>query len=322
MKISVALCTYNGEKFIYEQINSILNQTLKVDEIVVCDDGSSDKTIEILDQYSKNNPNIFKIYQNQENLRSVKNFEKAIQICKGDVIFLSDQDDIWVKEKVADYIDYFNKNPNIEVLASNGYCINEKSEVIEKYALWDVPEFLRHENVNVDYFKLITHIENIATGASMSFRKEIIAEVMPFPIMKNFHHDEWIAIIAAQKNKFELLNHKYFSYRIHNNQQVGGVFYKKNNKTKTLLSEIFNFNNGNISFESLKKRLKKLSFSYKRNIQMSYHIKNNQPYFLKNIEQIEICYINTKNTMMKKYKISSFLLNITDKILKKRQLKN
>ena len=78
MQISVALCTYNGEKFIHQQIDSILKQSLKVDEIVVCDDGSNDKTIEILNDYSKKNPDLFKIHQNEKNLRSVKNFEKAI----------------------------------------------------------------------------------------------------------------------------------------------------------------------------------------------------------------------------------------------------
>ena len=322
MRISVALCTYNGEKFIGQQIDSILNQTLKVDEIIVCDDGSSDRTIEILNQYSKNNPNLFKIYQNEQNLKSVKNFEKAIQLCSGDIIFLSDQDDIWVNEKVEHYISYFDKNPNIKVLASNGYCINEKSEVEEKYSIWDVPQFLREKKVTVNYFRLITHIENIATGASMAFRKEIICEVFPFPVINNFHHDEWIAIIAAQKNSFELLNNKYFSYRIHDNQQVGGVFYKKNHKIKILLSEIFDYNNGNVSFESIKKRLKKLSFAYKKNIKISSHVKTDIDYYIENLNQIELCYANTKKAMNKNYKMSSFILNFTDKILKKRQLKN
>ena len=239
MKISVAICTYNGEKFLKEQIDSILNQTLKVDEIVVCDDGSSDKTITILNEYAALNLNLFKIYINEVNLRSVKNFEKAITLCTGDIIFLSDQDDIWVKEKAEDYVDYFNKNPKIEVLASNGYCINEESEIEEKFAIWEVPEFLKEQNILFDYFKLITHIENIATGASMAFRKEIVSKILPFPIMKNFHHDEWIAIISAQTNKFKLLNNKYFYYRIHNNQQVGGVFFNKSKKNKILLTEIF-----------------------------------------------------------------------------------
>ena len=87
MKISVALCTYNGEQFLKEQLDSILKQTQKVDEIVICDDGSTDATINILENYSANYPNIFHIYRNKVNLRSVKNFEKAITLCTGDLIF-------------------------------------------------------------------------------------------------------------------------------------------------------------------------------------------------------------------------------------------
>jgi glycosyltransferase involved in cell wall biosynthesis len=316
MKISVALCTYNGEKFISEQIDSILNQTLPVDEIVICDDGSNDKTIRILNKYADENPNLFKIYINQINLKSVKNFEKAIQLCKGDIIFLSDQDDIWVTNKVEDYISYFNNNHNINVIASNGYCLNGKSEVIDKYSLWDVPEFLKQKNITVDYFKLITCIENIATGASMAFRKEIISEVIPFPTIENIHHDEWITLIAAKKNQFELLNTKYFYYRIHNDQQVGGVFYPKSNHTRQLLTEIFNIEDQNISFESFKKRIKKLGNAYQRNNKVS--SKNN---LLNNLEDIEYQYKTTKLSMSKKYKIKFFVLNLFDSILNKRQLK-
>ena len=88
MKISVALCTYNGEKFLKEQINSILQQSIHVDEIVICDDCSIDSTKEILDEFLQDFPNIFKIYINEINLRSNKNFEKAIKLCSGDFIFL------------------------------------------------------------------------------------------------------------------------------------------------------------------------------------------------------------------------------------------
>ena len=100
MKISVAICTFNGEKFLQEQINSILEQTLKVDEIVICDDCSTDNTWDILKDYKTNNPSLFQIHRNEINLKSNKNFEKAIGLCTGCYIFLSDQDDIWKNDKV------------------------------------------------------------------------------------------------------------------------------------------------------------------------------------------------------------------------------
>ena len=320
MLISVALCTYNGEKFIDQQIDSILNQTLKVDEIIVCDDGSSDRTIEILNQYSKNNPNLFKIYQNEQNLKSVKNFEKAIQLCSGDIIFLSDQDDIWVNEKVEHYISYFDKNPNIKVLASNGYCINEKSEVEEKYSIWDVPQFLREKKVSFTYYKLITYISNIATGASMAFKKEIIKEILPFPILKGFHHDEWIAIIASKKNTFELLNEKYFYYRIHSNQQVGGVFFDKTKQTKQFLTAIFDIDSFNNSFTEQKKSAKKLSLAYHRNKDLLKLETQYSYLFEENLMKIELAFIEMKNKMKKEHRIKTIVLYVFDRILNKRQL--
>ena len=321
MQISVALCTYNGEKFIHQQIDSILKQSLKVDEIVVCDDGSNDKTIEILNDYSKKNPDLFKIHQNEKNLRSVKNFEKAIQLCIGDVIFLSDQDDIWVKEKVADYIDYFNKNPKIEVLVSNGFCINENSEVQEKYSIWDAPEFLRQQNIHFNYYNLITYTANIATGASMAFKKEILKEILPFPIIKDFHHDEWIAIISSQKNTFELLNEKYFYYRIRQYQQVGGVFFEKTKQTRRILTAIFYLDSPDSSFVEMKKRLKKLSLAYQRNINLL-KLETRYNYLFKdNLVEIEKKFFEIKKMMYKKYWLKASFLNLLDKIQNKRQLK-
>ncbi len=322
MKISVAICTYNGEKYINEQIDSILNQTLKVDEIIVCDDRSTDKTIPILNKYSETKPNLFKINQNEINLRSVKNFEKAINLCSGDIIFLSDQDDIWVLNKVEEYIKYFNENPEIDVLASNGFCIDENSNIHSQYAIWDVPEFLREKKIEFDYHTLIAFVSNIATGASMAFRKKIIPEIMPFPIIKDFHHDEWIALIASEKKMFSLLNEKYFYYRIHSNQQVGGVFFDKTNIVKNSLTEIFNLYNNNIKFINYKKKLKKLCVAYSRqNLLYEATQNESEKIFKQNLLEIEKIFNEVKAEMINKYFVKSYLLNISDKILKKRILK-
>lgn len=100
MKLSVAMCTYNGDKFIASQLSSILDQTIPIDDIVICDDGSNDKTLEIISRIQQENPNKINLFRNPVNLGSTKNFEKAIDLCSGDYIFLADQDDIWKKDKV------------------------------------------------------------------------------------------------------------------------------------------------------------------------------------------------------------------------------
>lgn len=318
MKISVALCTYNGEKYIKEQIDSILNQTKKVDEIIVCDDCSFDKTIEILNEYNAKNPDLFKIYINDQNLRSVKNFEKAISLCTGDIIFLSDQDDIWVNEKVEEYVGYFNQNPNIKALASNGYCINDSSKIEEKYAIWDVPFFLKEIGASYNYYDILNYVANIATGASMAFRKDIVCDIVPFPIVKDFHHDEWIAIIASHNNEFAFLDKKYFYYRLHNHQQVGGVFYDKTEKNKLFLTHFFNLQDENIPFYVFKKRLSKIVSANNLNTKLLKTHSKHQMMFEGNRENIAFIYSKTRIKMKIKYPINTFFLSISDKLFSKR----
>lgn len=318
--ISVALCTYNGEKFIEEQLDSILNQTVKVDEIVICDDNSTDKTIEIIKQYIIKFPAIIQLYRNEINLRSVKNFEKAISICSGTIIFLSDQDDVWSIHKVNAYVNYFNQNPNIKVIASNGNYIDEQSKIHEKYSLWDLPEFLKEQNTVIDYFKTITYFANIATGASMAFKKEIVSQILPFPEVNNLHHDEWIATIGSFQSAFVLLNQKHFSYRIHSNQQVGGVFFDKTDKEKKNFIEVFNLNNENISFHNFKIKLKRIADSYKKNKVLATINHPCSIIFKDTILGIEAYYLSTINEMKKQYFIKSFFVLLWDKIAKKRQL--
>src|SRR4051812_35139545 len=105
MKLSVALCTFNGDKFLVEQLESILSQDLPVDEIIVCDDRSSDETLYLIDTFIRKYPGVIKLHQNESTLTSIRNFEKAIGLCTGDIVFLSDQDDVWLPEKTKITVD-------------------------------------------------------------------------------------------------------------------------------------------------------------------------------------------------------------------------
>lgn len=223
MKISVALCTYNGEKFLHKQIDSILNQTCKVNEIVVCDDCSTDSTLTILEEYKKNNPEIFQIHQNKVNLKSNKNFEKAIALCSGDYIFLSDQDDVWRNDKVEKTLVVFNQNPEAEGVFSNGTLINDVGEVIYKdNSLWDSFSFYESKiDQPIDLFDfLITH-GNYLTGATLCIRKEVKNFCFPFMTMEDFLHDEWLSSILTKKRTLFYSTEKLISYRLHDSQQLG-----------------------------------------------------------------------------------------------------
>ena len=311
---SVALCSYNGEKYIHQQIDSILSQTHKPSEIVVCDDGSTDRTPEILAEYQKQYPEIFRIHFNEINLRSVKNFEKAISLCSKKIIFLSDQDDIWAENKAEKIVSFLDNHPEIDVVATNGFCIDENGAVHEKYSLWDASVFLKEKEKNIDYFEIIL-LCNIATGASMAFRAALKPEIMPFPVLKDYHHDEWIAVNTARKGRFAFLNDKLFYYRTHQEQQVGGVFFDKTEEGKAKLMKSFNLEPNN--FSEYKKLLKRLLRFYEINVIIE---DKNQGHPSSNISQsIKERYDVLKNEFKNKFPLKSRILFLSDKIMGKKR---
>ena len=311
---SVALCSYNGEKYIHQQIDSILSQTHRPSEIVVCDDGSTDRTPEILAEYQKQYPEIFRIHFNEINLRSVKNFEKAISLCSKAIIFLSDQDDIWAENKAKKIVSFLDNHAEIDVVATNGFCIDENGAVHEKYSLWDAPVFLKEKGKNIDYFEIIL-LCNIATGASMAFRSALKPEIMPFPVLKDYHHDEWIALNTARKGRFEFLNDKLFYYRTHQEQQVGGVFFDKTEEGKAKLMRFFDLEP--TSFSSYKRLLKRLLRFYEINVIIEN--KNQGHTFCNTSQSIKERYYALKKEFKNKFPLKSRILFLVDKIMGKKR---
>ena len=128
MKLSIAMCTYNGASYLQEQLDSFLWQTRLPDEIVVCDDCSQDETVEILKEFAANSPFPVHLHVNKTNLGLTKNFEKAIGKCTGDIIFLSDQDDVWLPERLEKFEAAFQKDADVGLVFCDAYLVNEKLE--------------------------------------------------------------------------------------------------------------------------------------------------------------------------------------------------
>jgi len=207
-----------------QQLDSILNQTVKVDEIVVCEDNSTDNTREILEKYNKANPGLFKILYNSKNLGSNKNAEKAIQHCTGDIVFLSDHDDEWNSNKVERTLEYFEQNPKMNGVFSNGYLMNAHSEVDTQNALWDSMSFpFEHLKNNPILLREYIHTnENCATGAAMAFKRKLAFLDQPFPSIKFLIHDRWISMNLSNDSSLGYIEDKLIKYRLHPKQETGG----------------------------------------------------------------------------------------------------
>lgn len=233
--ISVALCTYNGEKYLKQQLDSILSQTMAVDEIVVCDDCSTDSTCEIISSYVDKYPHI-KMIRNDVNVGFANNFEKAVLICRGEYIFLSDQDDIWHPKKVKRFIDYMQNN-NCYGAFSNADFIDGENNPLDG-SLFEKLKFNQYIENSVLYPNLYATLclsSNFVTGATMAIRKEVKKSIIPFSTSEGIYHDAYIAIKLASIGKLGFINEKLISYRIHSSQQIGM------NNESCLKSRIFDF---------------------------------------------------------------------------------
>lgn len=223
MYLSASLLTYNGAAFIKKQLDSILMQTQKVDEIVICDDGSTDETIAIIHAYQNAYPGIIRLHQNEQQLGSTKNMEKSLGLVKGDLVFLADQDDIWLPHKVATLCAYFEAHPNIDAVFSNALLINEKDEVMKDIALWDIIGFPQATLPTAfNLFEFLYRVDNIVTGAGLAIKNVKSLLSIPFPNIKGLLHDGWMGLYFASQGKLQYYDEKLFQYRVHVAQQMGG----------------------------------------------------------------------------------------------------
>ena len=218
MRKSVALCTFNGEKYIEQQLESILQQSTKVHEIVVCDDLSTDKTFEVLQKFQSQFPQIFKLFQNESNLGYVQNFEKAITLCTGDLIFLADQDDIWFPNKIKRVEKYFSENQDTTVVCHN-LNLSESENGEKNY--WKLRNFTPNKT-NQQILEQVVLEGNIFPGMSMAITKN--AQQNYFPLKKMNHliiHDFELIIKACKENSLGTLNEILGEYRLHDDQNIG-----------------------------------------------------------------------------------------------------
>ncbi len=239
MKLSVALCTYNGEKYLLKQLESIFNQSYPINEIVISDDASADGTLKIIKDFQITHPGNVLLYCNDNKLGAKKNFAKAISKCTGDIIFLSDQDDIWYFNKVEETIKKFEKEPNLELVFSNGILIDDNDNPLLKtlFSNFGFTPQIQYGWKTKGATEYILAGKNQITGATVAIKKSLFLRSQPFDLPETVWHDAWLGLHAAIENKLGWINQPLIKYRVHTNQQVGIIEkqYSNINSLRSLL---------------------------------------------------------------------------------------
>jgi len=258
--ISIAMTTYNGEKYIREQLDSILAQTENDFEVVICDDTSNDSTLSILKEY-ENKDSRFRIYENEKNLGYRENFNKAVSLCKGDFIAFSDQDDIWL----PNHLQVLREN-----IGENFVCAGRAQRFFENDALLNLfqPTNYQAEYLTSQIKRFIyqCYAFNLYQGASQMISKQA-AEIY-FPIEKNEYAHDWVsATNAIAENKFIYINEIITKWRKHPAQVTSTHDSRKirKNRLKNFVEYMFD-NNKNLNEEVRTILQKALEFHSNRSI--------------------------------------------------------
>lgn len=220
-RVSVALCTYNGERYLQAQLASISDQSVKPDEVVVYDDGSADSSLSILSRWRDSAPFEVSILPHERNLGVAAAFEKAIRACSGDLVFTCDQDDVWIPAKIEWLASRLNEAPDVQAVASNARPTTATLTPLP-LDMWSSlglnPYLLCSLSPNQVFEKLLVP-GNFVSGMSLAFRRQWAETVWPAP--PGWLHDAWIAIAAATQDGLLLDGGELVLYRQHSHNALG-----------------------------------------------------------------------------------------------------
>ncbi|MEI6226807.1 MAG: glycosyltransferase family 2 protein, partial [Deltaproteobacteria bacterium] len=219
-RFSVALCTFEGSAHLEPQLASLAAQARLPDELVACDDRSSDGTAEILRAFARRAPFPVRVEVNETRLGTTKNFEKAIGLCTGDLIATCDQDDVWLPEKLALVEEAFARDPRLGLVFTDADIVDGSLRPMG-YRLWDAIHFdgrARREVLRGRGFDVLLR-QWLVTGATMAFRSEYRSLLLPIPAC--WVHDAWIAFLLGAVSSLGFVERPTVRYRQHPGQQVG-----------------------------------------------------------------------------------------------------
>ena len=220
MSISIAMCTYNGASYLQQQLDSIRTQSRPPDELVVCDDGSTDATLALLEPFAATSPFPVRIFRNKINLGYSRNFAQAVELCSKEIIALCDQDDVWYPQKLERMEQRFNLDPEVDGVFSDGDLIDSNSERTGR-KLWDSFSFDHKDqaHLNAGFAVDVLLQRNVVTGMAFAFRAKVRSMLAPVP--GSWIHDGWLAFLIAARSKLIAEPEPLVGYRVHVTQQIG-----------------------------------------------------------------------------------------------------
>jgi glycosyltransferase involved in cell wall biosynthesis len=223
MAVSVALCTHNGERFLVEQLESIVRQTVQVDQVVVSDDASHDGTVGLVRAFFEDHPDAppLKLIENPVALGVTRNFEQAIAACSGEIVLLSDQDDVWAPDRVEKTLAAFDA-ADVVLVHGNARLIDGRGEVLPAtlFGAYGIDERTRALEAASGAFDLFLR-RNLVTGATSGVRRDLAILASPFP--DYWVHDEWLAVVAASTGRIVPLVDPLIDYRQHVGNEIGAA---------------------------------------------------------------------------------------------------
>lgn len=251
--ISVAIATFNGEKYIHEQLISIFSQTYKNIEVIVCDDNSTDNTFSILSEFKARQK--LKLIKNKKNLGYIKNFEKALSLCNGEFIALSDQDDIWFSNKLEILLKNIGQK---SLIWSDCAIIDKKGAVISQSF-----EKIRNLDLEANLDNKIL-FGSFILGCTVLFKKEVLKYAIPFP-KSNPPHDWWICLVSSKINGIKYLPIPLIKWRRHEMTDTTPSSFQFKSKYFRIIKFIifFKFSKDIVKFiKSIRKERKHYQYIY------------------------------------------------------------
>lgn len=218
--ISIAMCTFNGAAWVHQQLQSVAQQQRLPDELVICDDASTDATWPILQQFARTARFPVRLHRNSAQLGVPTNFGQAIAMCTGNRIALCDQDDWWGPRKLAVLSETLDANPELGLVFSDANLVDEDLRPLG-VRLWDTLYLdpPQRERLTNGHAVPVLARTNVVTGATMMFRASLKPLILP--ISPNWLHDAWIALLIAAVRPCGMVGEALMDYRQHPRQQIG-----------------------------------------------------------------------------------------------------